>query len=405
MLAERIRHARLAAGLTLDEVVERLAGVGVTITKAGLSKYELAKSTPGAAFLLKLGRTLGVPSSYFLREPELQIQWVAFRKKSSLTRTHQEQIKAVVEDRAEGQFWLQTTLDAEWSPAGQIRVPAETLADAENAAGLLRKSWKLDDLPIESITEVVEDRGGIVIGYEDESDHFDGLSGWINGSIPLAAVNTSVPDDRRRYNLAHELGHMVMVCDKADEKAQEQLAHRFAAAFIVPPQVARRELGTRRRQLALAELGPLKQKYGLSMQAWARRALDLNIIDDGHYRTLCTEFARRGWRKREPVQYSGRETPVKLKQLTLRALAEGIITPEKAGQLCPECFAGIELMLTPAPTRHLSACELRSMPAEKRDQHMALAAAEAEVDYRTHAALTDFEAFAEEEDYDSADAE
>ena len=405
MLAERIRHARLAAGLTLDEVAERLSGLGITITKAGLSKYELAKSTPGAAFLLKLGRALGVSPSYFLREPEVQIQWIAFRKKSSLTRTHQEQIKAVIEDRAEGQIWLQTTLNENWSQARQIRIPAETLLDAEKAAALLRKSWKLDNLPIESITEVVEDRGGIVIGYDDENAQFDGLSGWINDTIPLTAVNTAVPDDRRRYNLAHELGHMVMVCDKVDEKAREQLAHRFAAAFIVPPDVARRELGIRRRQLNLAELGPLKQKYGLSMQAWTRRALDLNIIDDSHYRTLCTEFARRGWRKREPVQYSGREIPVKLRQLTLRALAEGVITNAKATQLCPECFAGLEPMLMPAPARHLSARELRNMPPEKRDQLMALAAAEAEVDYRTHAELTDFEAFGEEEDHDSADAE
>ena len=73
-------------------------------------------------------------------------------------------------------------------------------------------------------------------------------------------------------SLAHELGHLVMDCRGVKSKEEEKLAHRFAAAFIVPAAVARRELGPRRRSLNLAELALLKGKHGLSMQGWARRA-------------------------------------------------------------------------------------------------------------------------------------
>ncbi len=45
MLAERIRQARIAAGLTQDEAVARLGG---QITKAALSYYENGKRTPHA---------------------------------------------------------------------------------------------------------------------------------------------------------------------------------------------------------------------------------------------------------------------------------------------------------------------------------------------------------------------
>ncbi|PXF55416.1 MAG: hypothetical protein C4B58_15095 [Deltaproteobacteria bacterium] len=65
-------------------------------------------------------------------------------------------------------------------------------------------------------------------------------------------------------------------------KEQESLANRFAAAFIVPPAVARQELGEHRRSLSFQELGILKRKHGLSMQAWMRRAFDLGIINEGH---------------------------------------------------------------------------------------------------------------------------
>ena len=37
---------------------------------------------------------------------------------------------------------------------------------------------------------------------------------------------------------------------------------------------------TEQRRLSMEELGILKRKFGLSMQAWARRAKDLDIIDE-----------------------------------------------------------------------------------------------------------------------------
>ena len=40
VIAQRVRQARIAAGMTQDEVVDALAGIGVSLTKGGLSKYE-----------------------------------------------------------------------------------------------------------------------------------------------------------------------------------------------------------------------------------------------------------------------------------------------------------------------------------------------------------------------------
>ena len=44
MIGDRIRQARLAAGMTQEEVVEHLARAGHQITKAALSKYEKEES-------------------------------------------------------------------------------------------------------------------------------------------------------------------------------------------------------------------------------------------------------------------------------------------------------------------------------------------------------------------------
>ena len=122
---------------------------------------------------------------------------------------------------------------------------------------------------------------------------------------------------------------------REQEKAEEAVAHRFAAAFLVPAEVAMAELGSHRRTLDMVELWLLKEKYGLSMQAWIRRARELDIITDTTYKGLCVEFSRRGWRKAEPFECQGVETPMKLRQMALRAVAEGRLTPERAEALCP----------------------------------------------------------------------
>lgn len=56
MNGDRVSQARLAAGLTLEQVSVRMGAHGQPITKARLSKYERNASTPSLAFLLTLGR-------------------------------------------------------------------------------------------------------------------------------------------------------------------------------------------------------------------------------------------------------------------------------------------------------------------------------------------------------------
>jgi len=403
MTGQRIRQARLAAGLTQDEVVKRLAGSGQPITKAALSKYELGKSTPSAAFLLKLAEALGVKAAYFLREPDARVEWLGFRKHSQLTAPRQERIKARVADVASGQFELQSVLYPDEQPIFIAPRVASSTDDAEAAAAALRDAWRLGEDPIESVTEVVEDHGGIVVAWSEDTGRFDGLSGWINGRFPLAVINMGVPRDRCRYNLAHELGHMAMRCEGMDEKDEERLAHRFAAAFLVPAEVAYRELGRKRRRLDLAELGLLKRKHGLSIQAWIRRAYDLGIIEKGTYSRLYVRLAARGQRTNEPYALEGTEEPTRLRQMTLRALAEGVITEEKALELCPDC-------VTPEPQaqpegRQYTARELLRMPAAERERVLARMAEAAEEEYRTNPELSEFEAFGEDDLYDEYPAE
>lgn len=399
LIGRRIRQARIASGLTQDETVVALAEYCVSLTKAGLSKYERGGSMPKPTALRGLAKVFGVTAGYFLEDREVEVDWLAFRKAARLSKTNQEKVKAVAESYIDAFLSLRDALEPHREAEPMPPVVVKTAAGTETAAMELRNHWKLGLQPIESVTSAIEDGGGIVVEVDGENDLFDGLSGWANETIPLIVVSSSVADDRRRFSLAHELGHLVMkIKARIDEKAEERWAHRFAAAFLVPEEVARRELGEKRRHLDLRELQLLKLKHGLSMQAWIFRAADLGIIDESHKRTLFAEMGSRGWRRVEPVKFDGQEQPTRFRQLVVRALAEGLISRAQAERLCPNVTREAET--SAPPVGGMDARSLHRITKADRKRLLEQAAALVSKDYEDGGDLTGFEALSEEDHHD-----
>ncbi len=392
MISDRIRQARLAAGLTQEQLVARLLELGQKITKAGLSKYENGGSVPKADFLFALAEILNLRTSFFIAEPSYSVEWLHFRKRAGLGKRKQDQIKSSAQMTIEGQMWLRDTLYPDMAAEVARPIKVNSIDEVEKAAVETRRFWRLGDGPIPSLTNALEDRGCVIVGIDEDIEGFDGLSGWVNESIPVLVSRMNVPDDRFRYNLAHELGHLLLITKGESEAQQEEYAHRFAAAFLVPASTALNELGAKRRSISFQELALLKMEYGLSMQAWVRRARDLEIISDSAYRTLFQAFNYRKWRKKEPIDYNGNEEPVKLRQMVYRALEEKIISPERASELCPG-YNIDEIFYEPAGGEgSLTAGELLKMPKAERLKYLAEAAEKAADEYRGNPELTAFEA-------------
>jgi len=400
MVGDRIKQARIAAGMTQDEVVESLSRDGLSLTKGGLSKYERGGSTPKPSMLRALGSALGVESSFFLEEPETTVRWLAFRKASGLGKKQHVRIKTLAESQVDVFLNLQRALEPSAS-APDMPDPHRVTSpdDAEAAAASLRDHWRLGEQPIESVTATIEDGGGIVVESGGEDDLFDGLSGWVNNELPLVVVSWAVGDDRRRFSLAHELGHLFMDVGDVDEKTEERLAHRFAAAFLVTASTARRAVGERRRHLDFRELALLKEKHGLSMQAWVFRAADLGIIEQSHAKSLFMEMSRRGWRRTEPVEFEGQERPSRLRQLTVRALAEGLVSHTQAERICPGVTRDVS---EEEPSGPLDARSLMRLPREERDRLMEQAATLVADEYEAGGGLAGFESLSEEDHFDES---
>ncbi|MBE3598721.1 MAG: ImmA/IrrE family metallo-endopeptidase [Limnochordaceae bacterium] len=344
MLGERLRLARKASGLSLRDLAQR-----VGVSAQAISKYERGLDVPGSAVLLKLAASLGVRPDYLLRpQPVIGVR-PAFRSRPSrLSARALSHIMARVEE------WVGRYLAAEsfLPPAERVTFVRPALPDravqsldaVERAAEQLRHQWSLGLDPIANLTAELEARG-IRVGTIRADDAFDALTFSVDDGSPVIVVRDGMPGDRGRFSVAHELGHLVLEAQAVDP---EDAANRFAAAFLVPAAVVRRELGQSRRRLSLQELVSLKVRYGLSVQAWIRRARDLDVITDSEYRRWMVALRSRGWHRQEPGPSLTPERPRRLTDLVYRLLSEGLVSESRAAELLGIRVIELRSQLRPA---------------------------------------------------------
>ncbi|BCM88668.1 hypothetical protein IAD21_00509 [Abditibacteriota bacterium] len=346
MIGERIKQYRLARGMSLEDLA---IAMGDIVSRQALHKYEKGDAKPSPAVLTRLGTALQIPPASLWHQPEVKVGLVAYRKHSRMTKTHQEQAESLVNVALEERLRLQELLQRELEQQDPSDIPVHrftvtSLDEAEAAADDLRQKWDLGADALCNLTTILEDHSIHVIEI-DVDEKFDGLSAIARkeGEVVSAAVisRRGVPGDRQRFNMAHELGHIVMeVAPGVDE---ERAAHRFAGAFLAPAKLLWREVGKKRTSIGMGELKILKSKIGLSVQALLMRLRDLKIIEEEHYKMWCITLNKAGLRSQEIGESLAPERSQWLEMATLKALAEGLISSREAKGLIGDQVASRDI--------------------------------------------------------------
>ena len=342
MIAERIRQSRLAAGLSLVALGEK-----VGVSHVAIQKYEKGLLTPSSSQLLKLAQACGIRSEYFFRSHTVNLLHPEFRKLASFGKNAQEALKIKVAELVEKRVALFNCFPeapfAPFAPPEGLPEHLETPEAIEDFADCVRNLWQLGMNPIGDLTDTLEGLGLLVIVVNEMNQKFSGLKAkarTITGQeYPVIAVSAQWPGDRQRFTLAHELGHLLLAGRLAGTLNIEKACDYFAGAFLVPRVAVIQSLGTWRRTLEWRELYTLKHEYGLSMGGWLQRAKQCGVIDKAMHEALYRRFSKRGWRKHEPGEPLLQERPCLFEQLVYRALAEQYISENKAAELL-----GIPLM-------------------------------------------------------------
>ncbi|WP_084680505.1 XRE family transcriptional regulator [Leptospira wolffii] len=332
IFSERLRSARIAAGLSMDELVVKLDH---TISKPAIGKYEKGIMFPDSKNLIKIAQALGVSPNNLLRPFHTEISEVDFRKKSTLKKKKENTLKVKLQDHLENYIELEEILG---SKTFYTKTISKNSRAPEAAAYEIRSSWNLGMGPIANVLETLEDNGIKIIEIkEDES--FDGLSGWAEEKIPFIVVNSAMDSFRKRFTALHELGHILLSFPKSTEQKKiEKACNLFAGAMLLPKESLIKEAGKIRNNFSVSELSFIKSEYGISIGAILFRLKSANIIDEArfiHFWKVMNSDPK--LKKEEGLgRWGGEETSHRFRRLLDHALAENLISISKAAEISGE---------------------------------------------------------------------
>lgn len=295
-LGERLRWARVAAGLSTRALADRLAPQ-FKVSHATIANYERGATPPDLAIVGAIASEVGRPLQWFLQSgPALQN--VKYRNRKSLV----SQTACV-----QFEFCAKTWFDAYVFVEQRINEPLKKLRSfdlrdfqqkqPERAAKALREALKLRaDDPVQSVPQVMEQFGIRVIEV-DTDEAIDGLAARYAGEYVTALVR-GLAGDRGRMNAAHEFGHFIagdIDTESADPVADAR-AFEFASHLLMPAPILKRAID---RQ-SMVHLVEMKRLYGISLAAMVYRAEKAGFLTTADAKRIWIEFAKRGWRQNEP---------------------------------------------------------------------------------------------------------
>jgi len=290
---ERLRLARVAKGLTLDDL-----GGRVSATRQYLNQLEQGTKLPTEAMTEALAAALGVTARFF----SLSMRGCVSAEQCHFRKQRTTPVSVVSQVLARGTL-LDGFIDRldhalKLPKVSFPDIPVTSIADVEDAAEQTRKQWRLGTGPILSMMRVVENAGAVVSFFGGVSERVDALS--IDRRRPMIIRSEAKPSAcRLRFDLAHECGHLVMHKGVlTGDKITEDQANRFASAFLLPRSAFIHEF-PRGRLLNWQAIFEMKLRWKVAASAILRRAYDLKMLSADQYRTGCIHLSKTGQRKFE----------------------------------------------------------------------------------------------------------
>lgn len=319
----RLTLARKRRGLTKTDLAR-----GIGVDWRSISAYESGEFPPSDVSLTKLAASLRFPIPFFfgadLEEPEPDA--ASFRAQTKMT--------AGQRDMALGQGTL--ALHVNSYIENRFELPQPDLPDIsrepspEAAAASLRRCWGIGELPIPNMVYLLEAKGIRVFSLAIDALEVDAFSMW-KAATPFVFLNSRKSSEHSRFDAAHELGHLVLHRHAAPNgREAEREADAFASAFLMP---AGSVVANAPRFPTLPNLIRLKKLWVVSVAALNYRLHQLELTSDWHYRTICVQIAKNGYRTAEPEE-APRETSQVLAKVLAALREDGVGKAGLARALC-----------------------------------------------------------------------
>jgi len=296
---ERLTLARQLAGLRKSDLA-----AAIEKSPTAVAAWESGNKRPAAATVAQLALSLSVAPGFFAVRPDNGTASSAphFRSLRSTSQRARDQARAYGRLALDVASGLEVHVEFPIPAVPSFPVDADDSGDEpEQAARLLREKWGVTPGPTGHLVRLLENHGVLVIFSPPQTATVDAYS-FDSRLRPIVVLNPIKHDYyRQRFDVAHELGHLVMHADaEPGARVVEEQAHRFAAELLMPADQIRDHLPRTMGGHAWRNLGKLKEKWGVSMQALLYRARRLGVLGDVSYRNAMATITTRGWRRDEP---------------------------------------------------------------------------------------------------------
>ena len=327
MIGENIRIARLAHGLSLQELSERLSESGFPTTKATLSNYETDKYTPGEETLKAIARQLFTPTEFFRRDSIVKAN-ICFFSEPNIPARKRQYMDAYISTEIERSMYWESLLgmSVKWKAEEPKLYSTDDNEGIEALAKEFREEYGAGKGPIASVCNLLENRGWHLFALPNYSEVTTNYSGYdrTNG-IPFILYRTFGHQDEMRMALLQSVG--LSFVRGRNQKETDSLAAHFARAVLLPQDQCRYLFGQKRTKIARSELATCKRLFGLGKGPIMRRMLELGIIEE----PLYNEFNNYVFEHFDSTRANGildessfYEVPTTWEMHAVRAEAEGL---------------------------------------------------------------------------------
>ncbi|MCR5784002.1 MAG: XRE family transcriptional regulator [Clostridia bacterium] len=348
MERKKFNGARLKEALLFREMRLTELAVKTGISKQSLSNYANESNIPPYDNVVKIAQGLDFPTDYFMVEDlcTTATDNIYFRSQTTATKTSQRAQEIKIEYVAKIYDVL-----TDYVELPELNLPkvsfeqndnlaevdfAKMIQQIEEAANQVRIQWKLGSGPIDNMQYILESNGIIVTSTRNAAAKIDAFSqkvrlgkGFDQGYVYVIALALGEkPIERLRFDMAHELGHILLHpwdesiedLDKDAFNAREKQANMFASALLLPKSSFTRDVLPYATEINYYK--HLKKKWRVSIQAMMYRARQLEIISGNQFSYMMRQVSQNGWRKKEPGDVPG-ELNSTIFQSTLDALFDG----------------------------------------------------------------------------------
>lgn len=289
-LGRRIADARTEAGMTQADLAAR-----VGLERTALVRVESGERKVSATELVIIAGALDRPVDWFFVESPVA---VASRRRDPVVGGFSRALDRALELTARDVAFLEGRRLLSWAERPSAREAPDSFESAEHLARDIRAEAGLPEGPLLDLQSAAESLG--LLGFSLALGPDAGDAAYVEvGKLGVAVVNGTTDPGRRRFSLAHELGHHITgdayePSPRLGASDTERMLNAFAAYLLMPRASVMSvwsEFSAQSPRLAAIAVAV---RFSVSWTAACNQLRNLDLIDSREREHLVADDLRRG---------------------------------------------------------------------------------------------------------------